>query len=291
MNLPTYPQLTYADSDEQLISLWISQKAATTQQTYSMVVQQLFHFTGKPLKEIKLDDLTLWLESFRLRQVAIPTLNNKLAAIKSLFSFGVKTGYLQSNPAALIKTLKPKDALNERMLQEEEVIRLLNSASSGRDSILLKLLYSLGLRVSELIGLNWSDFKQTDAGITVTVFGKGSKTRSLLLPQPLWAELQQLPRNEKTEAVFLSRFGNRLDRHAVHRLVKKAAEKAKINPHTSAHWLRHAHASHSLKHGAGIDLLMKSLGHSSLAVTSRYLHCQPSECTSQFIRLNKNYEL
>ena len=285
MNLSTYPQLTYADSDDQLISLWISQKATTTQQTYSMVVQQLFSFTGKPLKEIKLDDLTLWLESFRLRQVAIPTLNNKLAAIKSLFSFGVKTGYLQSNPAALIKTLKPKDALNERMLQEDEVIRLLNSASSQRDSILLKLLYSLGLRVSELIGLNWTDFKETNAGITVTVFGKGSKTRSLLLPQPLWAELQQLPRNEKTKAVFLSRFGNRLDRHAVHRLVKKAAEKAGINPHTSAHWLRHAHASHSLKHGAGIDLLMKSLGHSSLAVTSRYLHCQPSECTSQFIRL------
>ena len=285
MNLPIYPQLTYADSDDQLISLWISQKATTTQQTYSMVVQQLFSFTGKPLKEIKLDDLTLWLESFRLRQVAIPTLNNKLAAIKSLFSFGVKTGYLQSNPAALIKTLKPKDALNERMLQEDEVIRLLNSASSQRDSILLKLLYSLGLRVSELIGLNWTDFKETNAGITVTVFGKGSKTRSLLLPQPLWAELQQLPRNEKTKAVFLSRFGNRLDRHAVHRLVKKAAEKAGINPHTSAHWLRHAHASHSLKHGAGIDLLMKSLGHSSLAVTSRYLHCQPSECTSQFIRL------
>ena len=285
MNLSTYPQLTYADSDDQLISLWISQKATTTQQTYSMVVQQLFSFTGKPLKEIKLDDLTLWLESFRLRQVAIPTLNNKLAAIKSLFSFGVKTGYLQSNPAALIKTLKPKDALNERMLQEDEVIRLLNSASPGRDSILLKLLYSLGLRVSELIGLNWTDFKETNAGITVTVFGKGSKTRSLLLPQPLWAELQQLPRNEKTKAVFLSRFGNRLDRHAVHRLVKKAAEKAGINPHTSAHWLRHAHASHSLKHGAGIDLLMKSLGHSSLAVTSRYLHCQPSECTSQFIRL------
>ena len=137
MNLSTYPQLTYADSDDQLISLWISQKATTTQQTYSMVVQQLFSFTGKPLKEIKLDDLTLWLESFRLRQVAIPTLNNKLAAIKSLFSFGVKTGYLQSNPAALIKTLKPKDALNERMLQEDEVIRLLNSASPGRDSILL----------------------------------------------------------------------------------------------------------------------------------------------------------
>jgi site-specific recombinase XerD len=82
----------------------------------------------------------------------------------------------------------------------------------------------------------------------------------------LWAELKQLPSSDKTEAVFLSRFGNRLDRHAIHRLIKKAVEKAGINPHTSAHWLRHAHACHSLNNGAGIDLLMKSLGHSSLAL-------------------------
>ena len=285
MDLNTYPQLTRAATDQALLKLWLSRQSPTTVKTYRTAAQQFFDFATKPLPDIQLEDITLWLESFKSRQVSTNTLKNKLTAIKSLFSFGLKTGYLNSNPTSLVSTPKPKDALNERMLQEEEVLKLLESASPGRDSILLKLLYSLGLRVSELIGLNWSDFKQTDAGIAVTVFGKGSKTRSLLVPQPLWAELQQLPRNEKTEAVFLSRFGNRLDRHAVHRLVKKAAEKAKINPHTSAHWLRHAHASHSLKHGAGIDLLMKSLGHSSLAVTSRYLHCQPSECTSQFIRL------
>jgi integrase/recombinase XerD len=286
MSLTTYPKLTDATSDRQLIRLWISQKSKTTQQTYLMVVQQFLNFTDKELREVRLEDLTLWLESFRLRQVAVPTLNNKLAAIKSLFGFGVKTGYLEANPAALIKTLKPKEALNERLLEEGEVRQLIDAAHPGRDRCLLKLLYCLGLRVSELVGLNWADFKETEGGVVVTVFGKGSKTRSLLLPQPLWAEVQQLPRSDKTSAVFLSRFGNRLDRHAVHRIVKAAAERAGINHHTSAHWLRHAHACHSLKHGAGIDLLMKSLGHSSLAVTSRYLHCQPTECTSKFIRLD-----
>ena len=286
MALNTYPNLTNASTDTELIRLWISQKSPTTQKTYITISRQFLTFAGKKLAEVKLEDILLWLESFQLRGFSQNTVNNKLAALKSLYGFGVKTGYLSANPASMIKTTKAKDALNERILQGEEVKELINSASNERDRSILILLYILGLRISELVGLNWSDFQPTDDSVTVTIFGKGHKTRTLLITHQLWSELQQLPRSEKTEAVFLSRFSNRLDRHAIHRLIKKAVEKAGINPHTSAHWLRHAHACHSLNNGAGIDLLMKSLGHSSLAVTSRYLHVQPSECTSKFIELD-----
>lgn len=285
MTINTYPTLTDAKQDTELIRLWISQKSRTTQKTYITISRQFLTFAGKQLHEVKLEDILLWLESFQLRGKSQNTINNKLAAIKSLFSFGVKTGYLSANPASMIKTTKAKDALNERILQAEEVKQLIDEANSERDRLILILLYILGLRISELVGLNWSDFQSTDDAIAVTIFGKGHKTRTLLITHQLWKELKQLPRSEKTEAVFLSRFGNRLDRHAIHRLIKKAVEKAGINPHTSAHWLRHAHACHSLSNGAGIELLMKSLGHSSLAVTSRYLHVKPSECTSKFIDL------
>jgi integrase/recombinase XerD len=285
MAINTYPKLTNASTDTELIRLWISQKSLTTQKTYITISQQFLTFAGKQLQEVKLEDVLLWLESFQLRGKSQNTINNKLAAIKSLFSFGVKTGYLANNPASMIKTIKAKDALNERILLDTEVKELINAAISERDRAILILLYILGLRISELVGLNWSDFQPTDDAIAVTIFGKGHKTRTLLITHQLWSELKQLSRSDKTEAVFLSRFGNRLDRHAIHRLIKKAVEKAGINPHTSAHWLRHAHACHSLNNGAGIDLLMKSLGHSSLAVTSRYLHVQPSECTSKFIDL------
>ncbi len=286
MTIDTYPKLTDAKQDTELIRLWISQKSVTTQKTYITISRQFLAFTGKKLDEVKLEDVLLWLESFQLRGKSQNTINNKLAAIKSLFSFGVKTGYLSANPTSMIKTIKAKDALNERILQGEEVKELINAASNERDRAILILLYILGLRISELVGLNWSDFQPTEDSVTVTIFGKGHKTRTLLITHQLWSEFKQLPRSDKTEAVFLSRFGNRLDRHAIHRLIKKAVEKAGINPHTSAHWLRHAHACHSLNNGAGIDLLMKSLGHSSLAVTSRYLHVQPSECTSKFIELD-----
>jgi integrase/recombinase XerD len=286
MTINTYPVLTHADTDVQLIRLWISQKSPTTQQTYLMVARQFLAFAGKDLRSVMLEEIVLWLESYQLRKASQNTINNKLATLKSLFGFGVKTGYLEVNPASLIKTLPAKDALNERLLVEAEVKRLIEAAKEGRDRSILKLLYLLGLRVSELVKLNWSDFHSIDGGAVVTVLGKGYQTRSLLIDEKFWSELQQLKRSDKTEAVFLSRFKNRLDRFAIHKMVKAAALRAGINPHTSAHWLRHAHATHSLKHGAGIELLMKSLGHSSLSVTSRYLHVQPNECTSKFIQLD-----
>jgi integrase/recombinase XerD len=284
MEIETYPRLTNATSDTELIRYWIAQKSKTTQQTYLMVVRQFQEFMGKELSEVMVDDIILWLESFELRKFSDNTMQNKLAAIKSLFSFGLKTGYLKTNPARMLKSPKPKDALNERILSESEVRRLIDAADNQRDRLLIVLIYVLGLRVSELVGLSWSDFKETPEGVLVTVFGKNSQTRILVLEPSLWEELQTLPRSFKTEAVFVSRCKNRLDRHAVHRVVKKVAKIAGINPQISAHWLRHAHACHSLKNGAGIDLLMKSLGHTSLSITSRYLHCQVGECTSKFIK-------
>lgn len=146
MALNTYPNLTNAQNDTELIRLWISQKAKTTQKTYITISRQFLTFAGKGLEEVMLEDILLWLESFQLRQASQNTINNKLGAIKSLFSFGVKTGYLSANPASMVKTPKPKDALNERILENEEVKDLIDAASNERDRFILILLYILGLR-------------------------------------------------------------------------------------------------------------------------------------------------
>lgn len=165
MALNVYPLLTNASTDTELIRLWISQKSLTTQKTYITVSRQFLTFAGKELAEVKLEDVLLWLESFQLRGKSQNTINNKLAAIKSLFSFGVKTGYLSANPASMIKTTSAKDALNERILQAEEVKQLIDEAANERDRLILILLYILGLRISELVGLNWSDFQSTGEAI------------------------------------------------------------------------------------------------------------------------------
>ena len=141
MELSTYPKLTNADTDDSLIRLWLAQKAPTSQKTYRAISQQFLDFTAKDLRETMLEDITLWLESFWLRGYSQNTINNKLAALKSLFSFGMKTGYLSANPARLIKTPKAKDALNERLMGVEEVKKLIAATKPGRDRALLKLLY------------------------------------------------------------------------------------------------------------------------------------------------------
>jgi site-specific recombinase XerD len=83
--------------------------------------------------------------------------------------------------------------------------------------------------------------------------------------------------------VFLSRKGGALDPSAVHRVVKAAAARIGLPGEVSAHWLRHAHASHSLDRGAPIHLVQATLGHASVATTGRYLHARPSESSARFL--------
>ena len=131
--------------------------------------------------------------------------------------------------------------------------------------------------------MNWSDLKHRHSGGQATVCGKGGKTRTVLIAQSLWQQLMSNERSDKTSAVFVSRTGRRLDRTMVHKIIKDCAARSGVNPHVSAHWLRHAHACHSLENGCDVDVLMRSLGHSSLTITSKYLHARPEEGSSQFI--------
>ena len=84
-------------------------------------------------------------------------------------------------------------------------------------------------------------------------------------------------------AVFESRQGGALDQASVHRVVKAAAQRAGLDPAVSAHWLRHAHASHSLDRGAPIHLVQATLGHASVATTGKYLHARPSDSSSRYL--------
>lgn len=122
----------------------------------------------------------------------------------------------------------------------------------------------------------------------VTVFGKGGKTRTVLLAAPIWVEVLRLRGDAGLdEPVFRSRKsdvkGSGLDRSQVYRIVASAAKRAGIEGQVSPHWLRHAHASHSLDRGAPIHLVQTTLGHASVATTSRYLHARPNESSSLYL--------
>ncbi len=157
-----------------------------------------------------------------------------------------------------------------------------------RNRVVLLLLYASGLRVSELCQLTWKDLKPRGESGQVTVLGKGSKTRTVLLPESVWNEIMQLRGSKSAgDAVFCSRMGDdkgrHLDRTQVYRIVAAAAKRAGIEAKVSPHWLRHAHASHSLEHGAPIHLVQATLGHSDITTTSRYLHARPNDSSAMYL--------
>jgi len=151
---------------------------------------------------------------------------------------------------------------------------------------MLRFLYESGCRVSELCGLTWRDVQPRENGqAQVTIFGKGDKTRHVLISRRLHTELGRLRGEAGPDApVFPSRSGQALDQPAVFRVIQAAAKRAGIPQGVSPHWFRHAAASHALDNGAPISLVKEQLGHSSLEVTSVYVHARPTDGLFKYLR-------
>jgi integrase/recombinase XerD len=277
-------KVTNASCDRDLILIWLGGKSDTTQVSYNSTVTKFIEFIAKPLSEVKLEDLQLWERGLKAR-FKLTTVANKVLVIKSLFSFGVKTGYLTFNVGSFLKTPKAKETIAERILDVSDVRGLIKyGVKNERDRLLLSLMYGCGLRVSEAIGLTWDDFKKHGDGGKATVFGKGCKTRMVLIPDKLWQQVKEFEKYHRVnQYVFISRHHNQMERSVVHRMIKRACKRAGIDERASAHWLRHSHASHSLEAGCNLRLLQQSLGHASVTTTERYLHISPDAGSSQFI--------
>ncbi len=268
-----------AHSDGQLIGLWLHGRPAGTQRMYSDAAQRLADVVGKPLQSVTLVDLQGFSDS--IAALGENSRKRILASVKSLFTFGHKLGYLPFNVAAALKLPKSKDELAARILTEEQVQTMIALTTKERDKVLLRLLYASAGRISEVCRLTWADVQPNGDSGQITLFGKGGKTRAVKLSAATWKTLQALRHGAAhDEPVFASQKGGALDETQIHRLVKAAAQRAGIPGNVSAHWLRHSHASHALDRGASVALVRDTLGHSSLAVTSRYTHAKPTDSSA-----------
>src|ERR671938_153138 len=274
-----------ADTDRHLIELWLGNQASRhTRRNYARQAHRFLVFVRKPLAEVRLGDLQAFAASLEAEGQASATRATAIAALKSLFTFAQEAGYLRFNVGAALKAPPVKNTLAERILAETDVVRMLALEPNRRNRALLTLLYGAGLRISEPCGLKWRDLAERDGAGQVTVFGKGGKTRAVLLSATTWRQVTELRSGADPDApVFVSRKGGHLVPSAVHRIVKAAAARAGISAEASAHWLRHAHASHSLERGAPIHLVQATLGHTSVATTGRYLHARPTDSSARYL--------
>jgi site-specific recombinase XerD len=272
-----------AHSDSQLIALWLHGKSEHSQRAYIADVQRLLAAVPKSLAEITLSDLQGFADS--LRELSANTQKRVLSAVKSLFTFAHKLGYIRFNVGAALKAPAAKHTLAERILAESEVHAMIALTSRKRDQLLLRVIYASAGRVSEVCALTWADVQPNGDSGQLTLFGKGGKTRAVKLSKATWQALQayrqgRVPQGRANEPVFVSQKGGPLDASQVHRIVREAARRAGIAGNVSPHWLRHSHASHALERGASVALVRDTLGHASLAVTSMYTHAKPSESSA-----------
>jgi integrase/recombinase XerD len=272
--------------DSRLVELWLAGKSSPhTRRAYAADAALFLRFVAKPLYRVTLADFEIWAAHLGQGNLKTASRNRSLTAVKSLLSFAQQTGYLPFNVGAAVKLLPNRDFLAQRILEESEVSRLIEAASWGRNRILLKLLYATGARVSELCGLKWADAVARKEGGQLTLFGKGGKTRTILLKPAVWELLVSLRRDGRPQdPIFPSRKGGTpLDPSQVRRIVYAAARRAGLEQKVSPHWMRHAHASHALDRKAPIHLVQATLGHASVSTTGRYLHARPTESSGFYL--------
>ena len=199
--------------------------------------------------------------------------------MKALFSHAVNVGYTARDLVKVVKTPAARAKANNRIVEEGGILAALHNQNLiATERLLLNVLYYTGCRVSEATNIQWSDIKD---GV-LTVVGKGDKERDIKLPAKLLAMLEDARLGSTDSFIFATRNGSPITRQQANRYIKSIGGKCGI-PEISCHWLRHCHASHALKRGADINLVSTTLGHSSVAVTSKYLHSSPDESSGDYL--------
>ena len=211
------------------------------------------------------------------------TIARRLASLRSWFRFLCRQGVLAKNPGVGLRGPRQEKRLPHFLTQNESEKLLSAPGSSGplglRDRALLETLYSGGLRVSEVVGLNLDDV-DADAGI-VKVRGKGKRERLAMLGPPSLAALADwldartavvAAARKSGPAVFVNQRGARLTTRSVGRLMHKYLTLTGLDPRTTPHTLRHSFATHLLDNGADIRSVQELLGHRNLTTTQVYTH-------------------
>lgn len=215
-----------------------------------------------------------------------------ISTLKSFYKFLEINKYTNSNPLTTITNPKTQKKL-PKVLSEEEIDKLLdinlNTNFDYRNKAMLELMYSSGLRVSELVNLKVNDIDLVNS--SVRIFGKGSKERIIPLNDYATIALKNyilyyrtsLFKHGENNYLFLNNHGNKMTRQGFFKILSKIAKEKNIKTELSPHTLRHSFATHLLKHGADLRSIQELLGHSDISTTQIYTHITEE-------RLQKNYE-
>lgn len=238
------------------------------------------------LKHIKIEpqkadlmDIRGFIASQMKKGLTKTSVSRQISSIRTFFRFLYREGYVKTNPAKLVSSPKSEHHL-PKYLSVDDAFSLMEKPEGigfipARDKAVLELLYSSGLRVSELAGLNIEDLNIKER--LIIVHGKGRKKRILPIGSKAIDAIktylvERLLTKKKEKALFLNRLGTRLTDRGIRRIVVKYSKAIQIKGNIGPHTLRHSFASHMLQGGADLRVIQELLGHKSLSTTQRYTH-------------------
>lgn len=230
-------------------------------------------------RELTSHDVRAFAAACHRRGLAPRSIQRRLSAVRGFFRFLIREKVLTKNPAADVSAPKAGRRLPDT-LDADRMARLLELPGDDpltvRDRAMLELLYSSGLRLAELVALDIGDVDDADA--TVTVIGKGAKTRIVPVGRQAlaaiaeWRRVRARVADLEEQALFVSRRGNRLAARSVQERVVYWARRQGMDRNVHAHLFRHSFASHLLESSGDLRAVQELLGHADVSTTQIYTH-------------------
>lgn len=272
--------------DAYLAELALENASPHTIRNYREDLEQFLDYFSPPETEPPhprdIDALAIreWLGSLYDRKLNVITIRRKLAAVRSLFKFMMRSGAISINAARLVRTPKAPRSI-PAVMTAEQANALVDGVGAGklerpfpeRDLVIFELLYGCGMRISELVGLNLEDIDFSQRWLRIR--GKGRKERDAPFGSKAASALERYlakrtPFRPDERALILNHRGRRLTDRGARQIVKLYAELLAGDSSVHPHSLRHAYATHLLADGADLRVIQELLGHARLSTTQKY---------------------
>lgn len=251
--------------DKYSIDIQLVYESEATRKNYKSQIWCFLNKFGNEVEPKAIDNekIKLWL----LETLTINTRKHRLCALNSFYKITV------GMPSKIQKIPYPKSEKKlPIVLSQEEVQRMFTACENLKHKVILALLYSCGLRVSELINLQWSNIDRSRMIITI-IAGKGKKDRQVMLDASLIPLLEKYFFEYKTKTYILGgQFSDQYSSTSVNQVMKQLAQKAGINKRVYTHLMRHNCFTHMVENGTDINLIQKLAGHNQVKTTMIYTH-------------------